>query len=81
MLLLSQLSPEMTNAKKKKEVVAVDTKKKDAKQKAAFNCKVCGQTYGTTTRRAALDEHIESKHSKAGAKKTFLDCFAEGDGA
>ncbi|KIW04468.1 uncharacterized protein PV09_04728 [Verruconis gallopava] len=64
-------------AAQRRERKAADEKKgggSQLKSNAAaqtIKCKVCFQTFQSTSKPAALQEHVNNKHEK----KTYADCF------
>ncbi|KAJ3119429.1 hypothetical protein HK098_005504 [Nowakowskiella sp. JEL0407] len=65
-------------AASKRERNAKDNKKQGAQSQLKQNeaaksvqCNICKQTWLTTVRQKALEEHLENKH----AGKEFADCF------
>ena len=58
---------------------SADGKKKMAADQAAIQCKICLQTFPSTSKQPALQVHIDAKHSKT--KSTFADCFPSLAGA
>ena len=65
---------------KKKTKISADTKNKMAKDQAAYQCSVCRQVFPRTTKQAALQGHIDNKHSSKKLKKTFSECFPNAGG-
>jgi hypothetical protein len=70
---LKKKAKEAKEKAKKNTKISKETKKKMAKDQAAFQCSVCRQVFPQTTKQPALQGHIDNKHSKL--KKTFSECF------